>query len=184
MPWRHLIFIVPSTSDNCPWSWMPTSEILRIRLLIEKVKSKHSSDYLTWNLTIYSKDLFAWQSQKLTKYGSTHKQVSSTVLNTSLHEWEFSLLRCCSNENLMKMCELMSCEAIAICHWNLHTCRLGGKCAGKLAWTVLNQLDLVMPKPCVLLVNKEVGWLVGWLAGSGRKLGSSASTLSMVPGTE
>lgn len=72
----------------------------------------------------------------------------------------------------MKMCELVSCEAIAICHWNPHTCRLGGKCAGKLAHPQdgMNQLDLVMPKPCVLLVDREVGWLVGWLVLAERKL--------------
>lgn len=82
----------------------------------------------------------------------------------------------------MKMYELVPCEATAICHRNPHTCRLGGECAGKLAHPQdsMNQLYLVMPKPCVLLVDKEVGWLVG----SGRKLGRSASTLSMVPGTE
>lgn len=51
-------------------------------------------------------------------------------------------------------------KAIAICHWNPYTYRLRGECAGKLALPQVgvNQLYLAMPKPCVLLLDKEVGW--------------------------
>jgi len=49
----------------------------------------------------------------------------------------------------------------------IHTYRLGRECAGKLALLQVDmkQLYLVMSKPWVLLVEKEVGWLVlvgGW----------------------
>lgn len=46
-------------------------------------------------------------------------------------------------------------EAIAICHWNPHTCKLGGECAGKQA---VPQISLARRRLCAVLCE-EVAWL-------------------------
>lgn len=60
-----------------------------------------------------------------------------------------------SGGNLIKMDECATGEAIAICHWNAHTCRPGEGRAGRRA----SPADLLRYRACAL-VEEEVGWLV------------------------